>query len=300
VTNQALNWLMSSLQRFLIPPDVHDDQLVSAAKPLAELTLLARNLVQHEGTWGRAGHRFLAHAWGQFQHGAIVQRLLSHRPDTLEIVAVYPCFVAGGLGDMDTEAAIRHALSRRSSHGFEGPVWLRLKISQTARELGMPEPWPLAKLADQTWLACLPEPWELTIPTAYSVTHTVLYLSDFGRRPHGLPSDQRNYLQQWLPAWLRYFDAVKNYDLLCEFIMTVDALALDIDTALWWESLAAVQDSDGSVIGPVRPPKSLQAGASPAISRFVRDYHTTIVAAFAGVLAAQRAAHRQKAGTSGS
>jgi hypothetical protein len=139
-----------------------------------------------------------------------------------------------------------------------------------------------------TWVAARPEPWMMTDDIAYAVTHEIFYISDFGRVPERLPPSVRSYVATWLPAWLEIYAAQSNWDLFAEFVMVGASLRQSQPVALCL--LMEQLTPDGHVPGPRDGAANLIRSNDPGPRiRFLRNYHTTLVAMMAFALA--EAAH---------
>lgn len=117
----------------------------------------------------------------------------------------------------------------------------------------------------------------------YAVTHTVLYVTDFGRRswPPGL-ADPAVVLDV-LDLLSHDADATDNLDLLGEYAWCRACLgARSGRFHREIERLLEAQRDDGSVPGPVDLGPALERDGVPEEDRpFFTDYHTTLVARFA-------------------
>jgi hypothetical protein len=124
---------------------------------------------------------------------------------------------------------------------------------------------------------------------AYSVTHTIFYLSDFGSRPLLGPGPADLDHAVWLvDHLLGMYTRRGNWDLVAELLLSLQCLGRtsSILYGLGWRALVDAQTADGMVPGPqFDPGKREAAGRECDLDHvFGTCYHTTLIAAMAGAL----------------
>src|SRR5262249_36288980 len=146
---------------------------------------------------------------------------------------------------------------------------------------------PMAKSLAQTMLAQRPPLHYLTSADVYCLTHTIFYLTNFGRDPvdaiesSGLEA-YRRMVEQLLGLYVR----LRNWDLPGELLVCTHCLkspASEVQSAAM-QALTAAQLDDGSVPAPGFDPKGEDARRAGASYAFEHNYHTTLVAALAAFL----------------
>ena len=123
---------------------------------------------------------------------------------------------------------------------------------------------------------------------AYAITHTLFFLTDFGRRSLRRFSDEdAGYLERALPRLLDFYLRRQNWDLSAELLIGMFV------TDLWklpayrngWNLLLSAQNTDGSFTGPDLEevhgldPTTLSATTSEedaGWTLFSENYHTTL------------------------
>src|SRR5262249_38141193 len=159
----------------------------------------------------------LAWCWDQLRQGDLLIEIVLARPDLVLVATLYANFQRHGFSNARLETALRYLIRTACVRSLEFPTWRRLDLLHPTASLGLqrfprrPEKAP--------WLAARPEPWTLTDDIAYATTHSVFYITDFGRRPSRLSRPVRDYLQTWLPAWLTIYERQHNWDLFAELVM---------------------------------------------------------------------------------
>jgi hypothetical protein len=125
-------------------------------------------------------------------------------------------------------------------------------------------------------------PVYLDLEQAYSVTHTLFYLTDFGGRRLALPAGDLRYVRRLVTALLIHYGRVGNWDVLGELLMVVPSVGGCDATVYAWaaDAFARARRADGAV-----PANREAAAALLEASESTRDeltfrhcYHTTLVA----------------------
>jgi hypothetical protein len=285
IFEQTVSWVLQHEAEFRLPCVAAGRLALQSIKPLGELTLVcdvidAYAIDQRDREVASSLRSF---CWGQFQNGHLLADMIWGRPDLIVAATIYTSLKSGGYRCQDLETAIEAAIQIAGVRALEFPPWRLLEIDKTLRRLALPSPWSTQDIAANTWLFKRPEPWSICDNAAYSLTHTVFYLSDFGRETDALPPEVRDYLEVWTPTWIQHYSSVGNYDLLAEMIMVAACLHTPCDCQ-WFESLLGGCNADGSVTGPEGAGAALldwRETPTPSRLSFIQHYHTTLVSAMA-------------------
>ncbi|SPE57509.1 hypothetical protein SNS2_3180 [Streptomyces netropsis] len=289
LADRALSWLHANRAHGTFP----GGSLETAAgldgfyKPLGETTLAA-SLILRDGILGpgqlAAAQDLADFAWEQFRRGDVLyERQLRHMlmTDPLE---TYVSFVRCGFRHVGLDRLLTHSLQLRSVHGVELLPNRRLAVANAARVTGLDRSFDWAALARATWLGAVPEPWAIDWMTAYSMTHTVFHLTDWGARPGGLAPEYTSYLRAWLPVWIDIWREVEQWDLVGELLIVGACLDEPYCDPSDWDAIAALQHPDGFI------PRDGDPVDDDPVQRFKDHQHTVIVTAIAGSIALARAA----------
>ncbi|MBY8882397.1 DUF6895 family protein [Actinacidiphila acidipaludis] len=287
----ALEWLYAHREGFRLEVDADPEVgFLERFKPVGELAMICAVLFR-EGVAGSRqadlARRLLDHAWLQTLDGG---RMLvrGHRTEPASPIPfeVYLPFRELGRSVPEMDYALGVCARLRAWQAREVAPVRRLGLSAFAARFGLPPDPPVAQAAAQTWLGRTPEPWTVDGHTAYDVTHTVFHLTGWGEHPQDLPADVAAYLTAWLPAWLDDWLDLRRWDLLGE-LLCVDACLPQptLDPAAW-RGFAAAQQDDGAMPAVREMPHGDPSDVFDVV------YHSTLVAAFASVLATSRSLSR--------
>ncbi|MEW1722422.1 hypothetical protein [Streptomyces sp. NPDC093109] len=292
VSSLALAWLHTHREHGALPPDTTAElaEPDTVYKPLGE-TGLAASLVMREAVAGtgelRLARELLDFSWKQLGGGSMLHERLLRYPMMSDPLETYAHFARCGYRNEELDALLAHTTSLRSTRAAEVLPNRRLAVANAARISGFDlgegfDATDWAGLTRATWLGALPEPWLIDWLTAYSMTHTVFHITDWGRLPGALPTDICRYLTRWLPVWIDIWTEIGEWDLVAELLIVDHCLPEPLSAPADWERLAAIQHEDGLM------PRDGEPVTGDDHERFVTHHHTTVVAAVAGTLAVSR------------
>jgi len=142
---------------------------------------------------------------------------------------------------------------------------------------------PWHRLYRRTCVGRTRAPLYLDYVSAYSVTHTIFYLTDFGHRRPAFAEKESVRVRDVVEYLLIHYWRLGNWDLVGELLINLECLEAT-DSCIYAECSTAFQAvwlSDGAVVGDAAgqsaPPHahSLSGGAA----QFKCYYHTTLVGA---------------------
>lgn len=124
--------------------------------------------------------------------------------------------------------------------------------------------------------------------TFYSITHALLYASDFSARPLDfLAQEEVQRVHEAVVHLLGVYLRRKNWDLAAELLAAERCLGrVSRHSLMGWRHLLAAQQADGRMDGPQL--ERLADGERDAERLFDACYHTTLVAALAGAVWTRR------------
>jgi hypothetical protein len=283
------SWVRNHRGDFEMPPNADDGQTVTCLKPLGELALTI-DVLDRFGVAAEFGSdrgellNLLAWCWQQVNAQGVLSRLITTYPDLFALCTVYPPFFKFGHRDQVFEAHLQSLARIAAVAAIEFPAWRALDIATSLNALNVAHNWSVAEEFESSWLAKTPEPWGLSEASAYSLTHTVFYLTDFGANVAGLPLRHIRYLQRWVPVWQQYYSRSANMDLLSEMIMVGRCIVLE-ESASSWQTIQDTQDPSGAIPSPLAKDWTDSLAGDAAKRHFFSNYHTTLVTVMAAAMA---------------
>ncbi|WP_435879516.1 DUF6895 family protein [Streptomyces tirandamycinicus] len=183
---------------------------------------------------------------------------------------------------------IRQSVAGGYAAAFERVPYRQLDLLHTLYLCGIEHDLaPMDDVLPFTLLCRRPNVLKLTDRDVYAVTHTIFYATDFGLREPVWPDAFRpGEGVELLEALLVLAEARANADLVGELLCCLYCLGVTDSRSAQraWAFLESVQDDNGRVNGPegiLHP----EAGTADADFRhWAEGYHTTVVAALAGLL----------------
>ncbi|MBV7326979.1 hypothetical protein KFU94_01695 [Chloroflexi bacterium TSY] len=137
------------------------------------------------------------------------------------------------------------------------------------------------RLYQKTVLGCRCSLAYLDLDAAYSITHTMFYLTDFGNRPTPLKAVEVEYITEVVECLLVHYWRIGHWDLVGELLINLNCLG-KCDSPFYAGAAQAFQHvwrSDGAVPADRSSEKKLQS--SQILEKddliFRHCYHTTLV-----------------------
>ncbi len=301
----ALAWADSRRADFALGEDAlaADGEVDRSWKPLGELAQVCATVTRLTGPADPLHARargLLDFAWQETREGELFLRLQRLEPFATYPLEVYAALASAGLRHPAFEQAAAVVARTRGWRLTEQDPTRRLGVLRAEERCGIHRFGQAPPELPQTWLGGLPEPWTFGRDAGYALTHVVFHLSDWGRDACALPPDLVAYLGDWLPPWLDTCLEAGLWDLGGELLAVAAIVARttgeDVPGSDWGRLLAARgpsgevplddRDLDGIAVGP----------GSDGDRYFLHHYHSTLMAAFAAVLAGARPAERPAAG----
>jgi hypothetical protein len=298
---RGLSWIETHREQFALPRDPPDPDDLFPLKVLAELARIAEVLARSPRLPADVRERvtaLLRFAWEQFGEGRRFAAFLAARPYAV-LGSMYSIFERIGYVHADTRALLAQLstpgrvsarqfpprsgpeLSAPAPFGKDGAAVLGIGLAQAWRQIGLPSPWSEDRLFPLTWLSRQPEVATLSEGEAYSLTHVVFFMTDFGHRPDGLSGPCRQYLRERCPLWMESFHGKGNLDIYSELAAALASAGEPVPTEVETR-LRRAQADDGMLPGPgFRSRRRLAEIQDPERRFFLEHYHTTL----AGILA---------------
>lgn len=286
VAKKSIKWIIENKKQFALPQN-NNEKLIIMLKPLGELILASDMMCSMfpKGTkFYQSGMKILNFCWKELKQFETVYETLENRPDLVILGTIYLSFVKHGFRNKKFEVLLRVISGIKGISSLEFPAWRAIELAYAYNTLKIKSVWNANSIFKNTWIHQLPEPWSLSNSSAYSLTHTIFYLTNFGASPNKLPKRHRKYLQFWIPVWLQYYHEISNYDLFGEFIMVLRCIN-ERDEEDWGLYLSHFQEANGMICGPPGARQNLDPFTKkPLRKTFLENYHTTLVGLMAAAM----------------
>jgi hypothetical protein len=140
-------------------------------------------------------------------------------------------------------------------------------------------------LFEQTWLAGVdPGPSGVTVDDVYAATHTIFYVTDFGRElPTFLGTTRREEIRALLGRCLDPLVESRHWDLVAELLLSLQCLQAG-GTSDWeraWQALHDAQDPSGAFFEGPSGTRLQPGGRELEPSEFLTLYHRVLAVALA-------------------
>jgi len=306
VLSRASDWLRRELESFDQrgwKKDL-DEARRTALAELALVSLLLRRLPPAAGDYGwlvEPATRLLVRAFRRKQvHGFLFEGPVAAFAGHLLIWLALPPEIAESIV---TRSRLERLLDERNVTRVERTPTRLLELRYVLDLADLRHELPgWRALYRRTLAASRPVTASLEPSDIYAITHTVFYITDFGREPgRALSSAERVRLIQLTDELRRRTTRAGHWDLVAELILTRCCLAGAPSKAdgVGWEALARAQAADGTFLTPARQHLLESLASEPEERReliFLASYHTCLVTILAGAVAAWlEAAGRRRA-----
>lgn len=285
---RCINWLHNRLEFF--SPWRGDELSMEGLQACAELAVLVGRLADQQADWERRGYDIApaVEAWKSHILAQIDQpefATLARKRPLYAFPYLLPYLAIRRLG------VVREDLDRSVEILTEwGFPWLQevtpfreLDAAYFLARSGVPgcgnldllDPFSRTSLARTRYLSFA------DVDLAYSVTHTVLYLTDFGRDPQGIPPEHVEKCREGLASFLVQFTRAGHLDLVGESLLCSRILG-NADPELadavedWYDQCHIF---NGACCGRIQTREAVSAAVAIGDDAevFARCYHTTLV-----------------------
>ncbi len=290
-------WIFRDLSRFRLDKGSDPARLVELLKPLGELTLAASLLgkvpcLSTDPVWKEV----LDFSWEQLQAGNLLVDVLVERPDLLVLLSLYATLAREGYHNKKLNNQIAHLIATPGYYDTDMLAWRRLDLLVGLEDLGLSDGLEseIMDAFSRTWLSKCHNPWTITDPAAYGLTHTAFYMTNYGVGTTRLPIRVERYLLENCLPWARMYLEAKNFDLAAEMIMARCCIHSSLDTSeqnLCDEFLSARMEDDAFPCPPYGALSLLFGEDDPSRRHFLLHYHTVLVTCMASAMAMNRGAN---------
>lgn len=288
VEDRAVAWL-AARRALLDPRGAQPDTVLFTRKALIETAFLAGLRARLDDAPLTDDYAAILEQVEEAAREPGYQEMIARDESALLLYAgTYAALRLCGRDAPEFQRIIRQAVEGGYAAAFERVPYRQLDLLHTLYLCGIEHDLPsMDDVLPFSLLCRRPNVLKLADRDVYAITHTVFYVTDFGLRdpvwPRGFRPGEGVEL---LEALLVLAEARANADLVGELLCCLYCLGVTDSHAAdrAWAFLESVQEDNGRVNGPegVLHP-GIDAGDS-GFRHWAEGYHTTIVAALAGLL----------------
>jgi len=295
--NKAFDWIDQNIELF--NPLKHENDSNTSnlyqTKALGELGLLCM-LYQRctKGILEPRIERFLLFIYNIWQHPEYQERIV-RRPEYFQIYTMI--YIVLQQCNVINDDSYKEIIQRTLDQGYvtvTETTPMRLLDRRHMLDCGkfnhnLPS---YEELYKNTLLAKTPPVIYLTDTDVYAITHTLFYLTDFGRSSATMLNGDHLLTVRWIiETLLGLYLRRKHWDLVGELLLTCQCIHWypKIIFEMAWETMVKFQLPDGSMPGPRFYDEQLSKidGLQKIHYCFEQNYHTTIVNAITSFLTYQ-------------
>lgn len=288
VENRAVAWL-AARRDLLDPRQSQPDRVLFTRKALIETAFLVGLRARLDNVPLAGGYAALLEQVEDVARQRSYREMIARDEAALLLYAgTYAALRLCGQEDLEFRRIIQRAVDGGYAAAFERVPYRQLDLLHTLHVCGIKHDLPtMDEVLPFTLLCRRPNVLKLTDRDIYAITHTLFYVTDFGRRepawPHGYDPSEGVELVE---ALLVLAEARANADLVGELLCCLYCLGVTGSPAedQSWAFLESVQEDSGRVNGPQGVVHPGIDGGDDYYRHWAEAYHTTIVTALAGLL----------------
>ncbi|WP_372444919.1 DUF6895 family protein [Streptomyces coffeae] len=289
VEERAVSWLAAHHTRF--DPDTAEERSVLfARKALVEMALLVGLRARLDPAPFDEDYQRLFDRMGAVAKRPSYRELVGRDERALLLYAgTHAALRLCGQHDEEFHHLIEQSVAGRYATSFERIPYRQLDLLHTMELAGVENRLPAVEEILPFTLFCAdPSVLRLGDRDIYAITHTIFYATDFGLRvPKWRADFDLSSAIELLEALCLLCRRRGNADLVAELLCSLLCLGIrdSAEAERAWAFLAEVQEPDGRVAGPEGIVHPGLEGGDEEYRSWATAYHTTIVAALAGLLA---------------
>ncbi|MET7934190.1 hypothetical protein [Streptomyces sp. NPDC005322] len=289
VEERAVSWLAAHHTRF-DPDTAEEGAVLFARKALVEMALLTGLRARLDPAPFDEDYQRLFDRMGAVARRPSYRELVGRDERALLLYAgTHAALRLCGQDDDEFHHLIEQSAAGRYATCFERIPYRQLDLLHTLELAGVEHRLPPIEATLPFTLFCAdPSVLGLGDRDIYAITHTIFYATDFGLRVPQWPTDfDLSRAVHLLEALCLLCRRRGNADLVGELLCSLLCLGIrdSAEAERAWAFLSEVQEPDGRVAGPEGIVHPGLEGRDDEYRSWATAYHTTIVAALAGLLA---------------
>jgi hypothetical protein len=287
IESAALEWVSRRFEQFRPTSHASAKRIAYVTKAAAELAMICAVARKHARS--SALYRQLAErVWEDIFRVETLQDYMLSNPDQVPCIGFYASLRSCGFEDHAYRRRLTTILKSGYLNAVERTPSTELDFAYSLAEADFVYR-DMGKIYRRSMLGQHPLTYALTKADLYTITHSIFFTTDFGRRdPPFFTTDDRGYFASALPRLTGYSIRVGDWDLGAELLIALAAVRVDTPVVVAaWKMLMAAQKDDGSFNGPLDAEQASESAANPDREwvTFRDDYHTTLAVLLAIVCA---------------
>ncbi|WP_028296311.1 DUF6895 family protein [Olivibacter sitiensis] len=281
----AVRWITDNLEYF--DPWQANELSMEGVQALAELTIVYTRLTKNDRLWseldmdGTIRPKWLAHLEHKLRLPAVAE--LSRKRPVQSFPYILPYLTLRSIGWKD--AFYEKTLEMLDEWGFpdaqEVVPFRELDVVYFYNISGYGEKRLFADSYERTFLSKMKNAVYIDNDSAYSITHTILYLSDFGLEYPMLLEPRKELVQSTIESLIVHYWRLGNWDILGELLLCAEIMGVSESSIcpIATERFYSFHQTDGSINGRKDLSEDLIEASLNDDKKaiFSLCYHTTIV-----------------------
>ncbi len=282
----AWEWLDARMDRFT--PWRGDGELsLEGVQAIAELSILFVRLTDRTRVWDQVcrkpgfEERWRRHLVEQLSQPAVAELPRKRPVQAFPYILPYLVLRSSGWRHPFYERTLELLLKWGFPDAEEVVPFRALDVAYFFNKAGYGDRRDIKPLYERTFLSRMSNLVYISDEAAYSITHTILYLSDFGNEVPAMPEEQLSRVRAIVESLIVHYWRLRHWDLLGELLLCASIVGSPERSlaphAL--QAFLAAHHEDGSVAGRGDlTPELVEARRKGDESRiFSACYHTTVV-----------------------
>lgn len=284
---KSLGWLHKNLRYF----DISDENYkygYTKTKALNELVFLSAVYRRKNREDNYYISEFVNHTLSNLKRSFYIDRIKRNPNLFLPYVSIYESLKEFGYSMVELRTCLQSLIDQKYVLSSEKIPFRELDLIRTLNKCNFKHSLNMKNSYKKTLLYNNPEIFSLQRMDAYSITHTIFYITDFGFSNSNsvrISKTKRIELTKILNSLLYIYTIDQDWDLLAELLVCCDCIKWYPPIyPISWNLLIKAQKSDGSI---PRYSKSMTIETdedSSEIKYFEDNYHPTIITALACIL----------------
>jgi hypothetical protein len=284
----SFNWLNTHLDRFT--PWRSNQLSMEGLQSLSELAIIYARIKTDNDAWKKTGitnqklEQWEQHIITILEMPAFYELARKRPLHSFPYILPYLVMRSTGYKNIFLEETLEVLLSQGFPKVQEVVPFRELDLVYFFNKAQLAQNENMMSVYHRTFMSKMKSIIHIDNESAYSITHTILYLSDFGKSKLTLPATEMKKIQEVLESLAIHFWRLKHWDLLGELLFCLSIIGIPLES-IFHRALTAfynAHEQDGSITGRQEQHSELLTAqlAGNREKIFTCNYHTTIVSFF--------------------